>query len=118
MGLQRTAMTPPIVSCALALMLSGCVTGMTAHEQAQHIVERHGPSCDRLGLKPESQPWIDCVIAREREQRLYEARMRAASAAALPPVRPIQAQPIYTVPHRQPSYTCRALGDSTRCDTY
>ena len=74
MGLRRTAMTPFIVSCALGLMLSSCVTGgMTDDERAQRT--------------------------REHEQRLHEARMHAP-AAALPPVQPIQAQPIHTIPRR------------------
>ena len=74
MGLGRTAMTRPIVSCALGLMLSSCVTGgTTGDERAQRT--------------------------REHEQRLHEARTHAP-AAALPPVQPIQAQPIHTIPRR------------------
>jgi hypothetical protein len=74
MGLPGKAMTAPIVSCALGLMLSGCVTGgMTGDERAQRT--------------------------REQEQRLYEARMHT-TPSTVPSPQPTQAHPIHTIPRR------------------
>jgi hypothetical protein len=65
-----------IVLWALMLLLSGCATQAERAAAVQHdvddMIQVYGPGCERLGYKPDTDAWRDCVLNlanRETEER-------------------------------------------------
>lgn len=50
----------------LILVVSGCATQEQRAAQIQRevddMVRVYGPACDKLGFKPDTDPWRDCVL--------------------------------------------------------
>lgn len=48
------------------LLLAGCATQEQRAAQMQREVEDmvrvYGPACDKLGFRPDTDPWRDCVL--------------------------------------------------------
>ena len=48
------------------IFLAGCVTQAERAAQVQRDVDDmirvYGPGCEKLGYKPDSDPWRDCVL--------------------------------------------------------
>lgn len=59
----------------LSLGLAGCATQAerTAQWQAEvdTMVRTYGPACDKLGYKPETDKWRDCVLRLSARDSLH-----------------------------------------------
>lgn len=66
-----------LMTVAALLSLAACATPEERAAQVQADVERmiaiYGPGCERLGYKPETDVWRDCVmrLAARDERRYY-----------------------------------------------
>jgi hypothetical protein len=63
------------VICAVAGVLSGC-----AAQQAERDIANYAPYCEKLGYRPDTDPWRDCIQTRS-------ANMIGASQGAARAVR-------------------------------
>jgi len=78
------------------LLLSGCATQAERAAAVQHdvddMIQVYGPGCERLGYKPDTDAWRDCVLNlanRETEER-YLSRAREHALPRPPRVFPVQ----------------------------
>ena len=67
------------VFLAAALALAGCATPEQRAAQWQWEVDQmivvYGPACEKLGYKPNDDPWRDCVLRLSaRDDRRYRYR--------------------------------------------
>lgn len=55
-----------IVVAGFAALLAACATPAERAAQMEREVDRmiqiYGPACSKLGYKPDSDPWRDCVL--------------------------------------------------------
>jgi hypothetical protein len=55
-----------LVTLTLAMLIVGCATPADRAAQVQRDVEEmirtYGPGCERLGFRPETDQWRDCVL--------------------------------------------------------
>jgi hypothetical protein len=64
---------------ALTLMLAACATTpeerrAQAEREAARLRQTYGPTCERLGYAPDTDPWRDCLLQLEN-QRLMQQEM-------------------------------------------
>jgi len=62
----------------LMMFGAGCVTQAERAAQVQRDVEEmvrvYGPGCEKLGFKPDSDPWRDCVLRLATKDSLEQRR--------------------------------------------
>ena len=56
-----------LIPLLLIAMLAGCVTTPEQREariqrEVDQMIQTHGPACDKMGYKRDSDPWRDCVL--------------------------------------------------------
>ena len=76
------------------LLLSGCASPI------DRMIARQGPSCEKLGFKPATESWANCVIQMENA----EAARFAASMSVFQSSQSIR-RPV----------TCQNWGSTTHC---
>ncbi len=76
-----------LILISLVCLSTACTT-LTPEQQAERIIARYGPFCDKLGFQRDTDAWRSCVA---REQA------RAAAAA------------MYQEYHAEPPKTCQEL---------
>lgn len=47
----------------IVLLLVGCAA--TPEERAEKMIATHGPVCDRIGFKRDTESWRNCVVQQE-----------------------------------------------------
>lgn len=59
-------MRPLTILAASALLLAGCTTPQERAARLQadmdRVVVEYGPACTRLGYRPNSDPWRNCLL--------------------------------------------------------
>ncbi len=67
-----------IVAALIAAVLTGCATPAEQAAQAERDVERmiqvYGPACQKLGFKPDTDPWRNCVIGLDQKNAARDSR--------------------------------------------
>jgi hypothetical protein len=51
----------------LTILVAGCATSPAeraaqAEREVDQMIQVYGPACDKLGYRPESDPWRNCVL--------------------------------------------------------
>jgi hypothetical protein len=69
-----------IAVLASMLLLAGCATQAERAAAVQRDVEEmirvYGPGCEKLGYKPDSDPWRECVLRLATNDRLEQRDLR------------------------------------------
>jgi len=51
---------------AMAALLTGCVTpaerAAQVEREVEDMIQVYGPACDKLGYRPDTDPWRDCIL--------------------------------------------------------
>lgn len=70
---------------ALAALLASCATPAERAAQVQREVEQmievYGPACEKLGYKADTDPWRDCILRLNAQER-YERYSRMPTATS------------------------------------
>jgi hypothetical protein len=63
-----------ILAILLMLAAAGCATqeerAAAVQRDVEDMVRVYGPGCERLGYKPDSDPWRECVLRLATSDRL------------------------------------------------
>lgn len=60
------------VSLILVCLLSACMTPAErtakAEQDVAQMVQTYGPACEKLGFKPDTDPWRNCVLGLDAKE--------------------------------------------------